>query len=108
MPFRDGQPNLKVYLTYFEDEEYCFFCEKNDQGHLVNRENVLSIKRSNFSSKMLSRLWLVRNYQKEIEVLSEQQDISLRQASARYGELGFPHKKKKNYEYSDQFGLVEV
>ena len=108
MPFRNGQKNLKIYLSYFEDEQDYLFCEKNDKGFLVNREIPLNIKRANCSPGTLDRLWLVRSFQAEVELLAEQQERGLRQVSARYGELGFPHNDKETYEYSDQFGLVMI
>jgi len=56
----------------------------------------------------MSRLWLQRNFQVEVESLAEQQERSLRRTSIRYGEIGFPHRDTASYEYSDQFGLVEI
>jgi CRISPR-associated endonuclease/helicase Cas3 len=107
-PFRHGQLNLKIFLTFDDDEQDYVFCEKNDKGFLVNRELPLNIKRAKCSPEMLYRLWLVRSFQAEVEALAEQQERGLRQTSVRYGELGFPHNDKVTYEYSDQFGLVRI
>lgn len=107
-PFRKGRPNHKIYLTYFEDEDDYLFCEKDAKGYLVNRERSLNIKRSELSSENLSRLWLVRSFQSEIEILAEKHERSLRQTSIRYGELGFLYSENATYEYSDQFGMVKI
>lgn len=107
-PFRKGHPNLKIYLTYFEEKQDCLFCVKNKEGDLVNRELTLNIKRAKFSSEILSRLWLERCFQSELKILTEQGEGALRINSIRYGELSFPYDERSNYEYSDQFGLVRI
>ena len=108
VPFRDGPPNLKIFLTFDEDQQECIFCEKNEKGFPVPREKVLNIKRVNLKPEEVERLWLARNYELEIEMLAEQLEKSLRSISMRYGELNFPHNEKANFEYNDQFGLVRV
>ncbi len=107
-PFRHGQPNHKIFLTFCGDDQEYVFCEKNEQGFPVKREIPLGIRRSTLSQEMLNRLWLQRSFQTEVEALSEQQERSLRGISLRYGELGFPYSEKTAYEYSDQFGLVRI
>lgn len=107
-PFRHGQPNLKIFLTYDEDDQNYVFCEKNEQGKPINRERPLNIRRANLRQAILNRLWLLRDFEAEVEVWAERQERSLRRTSFRYGELGFPHNDKATYEYSDQFGLARV
>jgi len=107
-PFRHGQPNLKIFLTYQGNDEGYVFCEKNEKGLPVNREKPLNIKRAQLNQETLDRLWLLRSFQTEVEILAEQQERSLRRTSLRYGELGFPHYDNAAYEYSDQFGLVRI
>jgi CRISPR-associated endonuclease/helicase Cas3 len=108
VPFRDGPPNLKIFLTFDDDRQECTFCEKNEKGFPVPREQVLNISRTNLKQEAIGRLWLARDYDSEIEVLAEKQEKSLRSISMRYGELSFPHNEKAKYEYNDQFGLVRV
>lgn len=106
--FRQKSPSLNIYLTYDENTHEYLFCEKNDEGLLVSRELPLNIKRTECSSEIHRRLWLVRSFQSEIEILAEQNDSSLRQTSIRYGELSYLYHVNETYEYNDQFGLVEV
>ncbi len=108
VPFRQGPPNLKLFLTFDENEQTCFFCEKNEKGFPVNRERPLNIKRTNLNQAMLACLWMTRDFDTEIAVLAEQQEFSLRSASLRYGEISLPHNEKAKYEYNDQFGLVKI
>jgi CRISPR-associated endonuclease/helicase Cas3 len=108
VPFREGPPNLKIFLTFDEEQQECIFCEKNERGFPVPREQVLNIKRVNLKPESAARLWLARDYETEVDVLAEQQEKSLRSISMRYGELSFPHSEKANYEYNDQFGLIRV
>ena len=108
VPFREGRPSLKIFLTFDEDEKKCTFCEKNEKGFPVPRELPLKISRTTLDTEAARRLWLVRDFDTEIEALAEQQETSLRKVSLRYGELGFPHNENEKYEYNDQFGLVKV
>ncbi|PCJ39520.1 MAG: type I-F CRISPR-associated helicase Cas3 [SAR86 cluster bacterium] len=107
-PFREGPPSLKIFLTFDEDMQECMFCEKNERGFPVPRELPLKISRVKLCHEAAKRLWLVRNFDIEIEALAEQQEVSVRRVSMRYGELSFPHSEKAKYEYNDQFGLVRV
>ncbi|WP_264769754.1 type I-F CRISPR-associated helicase Cas3f [Coxiella burnetii] len=108
VPFRQGQSNLKVFLTFDEDKQVYMFCEKNEKGFPVPRELPLGISRVQLDDNASKRLWLKRNFEKEIQALSEKQEVSMRNASMRYGELSFPYYEKNKYEYNDQFGLVRV
>ncbi|WP_080713278.1 hypothetical protein [Coxiella burnetii] len=108
VPFRQGQSNLKVFLTFDENKQVYMFCEKNEKGFPVPRELPLGISRVQLDDNASKRLWLKRNFEKEIEALSEKQEVSMRNASMRYGELSFPYYEKNKYEYNDQFGLIRV
>ena len=107
-PFRDGQPNLKIFLAFDEDRQECTFCEKNERGFPVPRELPLGITRVQLDTVSSERLWLKRDFESEIEALAQQQEVSVRSVSLRYGELSFPYSEKAKYEYNDQFGLVKV
>jgi len=105
-PFRKSEPTTSVFLMYDPDEERCLFIEKDDQGHPIDRENILQIHRHGISNSHEKRLWLKRDYGKLLEQYSEQQDCSKKLISLRYGELSFVYRENQEYEYSDQFGLV--
>ena len=108
VPFRQGAPSLKIFLTFDEDKQACTFCEKNEKGFPVPRELPLGISRNPIDAQASKRLWLKRDFETEITALAEQQDVSMRSVSLRYGELSFPYSEKAKYEYNDQFGLVRV
>ncbi len=105
-PFRKGEPTTKVFLMYETDEERCFFIEKDEKGHPVNRQNILQIDHQRLNKSQADRLWLKRDYEKLLEQYAEQQDCSKKAISLRYGELSFIYREGQEYEYSDQFGLV--
>jgi len=68
----------------------------------------LGITRVQLDTVSSERLWLKRDFESEIEALAQQQEVSVRSVSLRYGELSFPYSEKAKYEYNDQFGLVKV
>jgi CRISPR-associated endonuclease/helicase Cas3 len=107
-PFRQSEPTLKVFLVFDEEIQQNRFCEKNDQGYPVDREDILNIKRIELSPEAKSRLWLMRSFDQSCIELADQQERSLRSVSIRYGELSFPHDEKKQYGYNDQLGLVKL
>ena len=108
-PFRDNNANHKVFLTFLEDSDGYVFCEKNERGEPVKKEQALGIVRTEtLGQSEINRLWLQRSFQAEVEALAEKQEQSWRHISLRYGELGFLHRDGAKYEYSDQLGLAEV
>lgn len=108
VPFREGSPNLKIFLTFDEDKQAFTFCEKNERGFPVPRELPLGIRRVELDLEASNRLWLKRDFETEIMALAGQKDMSMRSLSLRYGELTFPYSEKVNYEYNDQLGLVKI
>jgi CRISPR-associated endonuclease/helicase Cas3 len=108
VPFREGAPSLKIFLTFDDDKQECTFCEKNEKGYPVPRESPLGISRFQIDAQASKRLWLTRDYENEIVTLAEQKELSLRSVSLRYGELSFRHDEKAKYQYNDQFGLVKM
>jgi CRISPR-associated endonuclease/helicase Cas3 len=108
VPFREGAPSLKIFLTFDEGRQECNFCEKNEKGFPVPRELSLGICRVQLDLEASKRLWLKRDFEVEITDLAEQREVSLRSVSLRYGELSFLYSEKAKYEYNDQFGLVKV
>lgn len=106
-PFRKSEPTTKVFLMYEPDKEDCVFVEKDEQGFPINRENILQIRHQNNSWGEEKRAWLHRDYEHLLAKYAEQQECSKRTISLKYGELSFVYREGEEYEYSDQFGLVE-
>ncbi len=106
-PFRKSEPNTIVFLMYDPDEDRYVFIEKDQQGHPIDRENILQIHQQGISKSHEKRLWLKRDYGKLLEQYAEQLDSSKNYISLRYGELSFVYRENQEYEYSDQFGLVK-
>lgn len=106
--FRQSEPSLKVYLVYDEPSDSYKFCEKDEKGYTINRENILGIRRGVLSDLAMSRLWLKRDFECSVEMLAQQQETSRRTVSLRYGELSFRHHVNTQYEYNDQLGMVRV
>ncbi|THB69730.1 MAG: type I-F CRISPR-associated helicase Cas3, partial [Gammaproteobacteria bacterium] len=107
-PFRNGEPSLNLYLYFEPEKEKLIFAEKDESGQLIDRGNIYSVKSINLENKNLDRLWLNKNYLKILGIYSQQQELSNTEISRRYGELSFIYREGNEYEYSDQFGLVEV
>jgi CRISPR-associated endonuclease/helicase Cas3 len=107
-PFRKSEPTLKVFLVFDENKQASRFCEKNEQGYVVDREAILNIQRIELSEQAQKNLWLTRNFDQSCIELADEQERSQRSVSLRYGELGFPHDEKKQYGYNDQLGLVKL
>jgi len=107
-PFRHSKASLKVWLVYDEYQQATYFCEKDEQGYAINREAILNIKRIELSPYAQNKLWLVRNFDNTCIDMAEQQQITQRLVSLRYGELNFDHKENKQYRYNDQLGLVQI
>ncbi|NVK75919.1 MAG: type I-F CRISPR-associated helicase Cas3 [Oceanospirillaceae bacterium] len=106
-PFRQSEPSLKTYLVFSEPHQASYFCEKDEDGHAINREVILNIQRESLNATAMSRLWLVRDFDQSCVQLAEENELSQRIVSLRYGELSFPHDEKKHYVYNDQLGLVK-
>jgi CRISPR-associated endonuclease/helicase Cas3 len=108
VPFRQGPPSLKIFLTFDEGNQECTFCERNEKGFPVPRELPLGISRVQLGTEVSTRLWFKRDYESEIRMLAEQREESFRNISLRYGELRFRRDENAKYEYNDQFGLVRI
>jgi len=106
-PFRQSQETTKVFLTFDTYEDESKFFEKDAKGHAIEREKTLSITRNNLSDLANSRLWMNRDFDISCALMAEQQEISQRIISLRYGELSFKHNEKQQYTYNDQLGLVK-
>lgn len=116
-PFRKSEPSINLYLFFNEQNESCYFTEKDDGGkalidmnnRIINRENILNIKKISLTKTQEQNLWLSRNYYQLLtNHLSEPWLTTLGRVSMRYGELNLPKRENTLYEYNDQFGLVKV
>ncbi|PKG99343.1 type I-F CRISPR-associated helicase Cas3f [Paraglaciecola sp. MB-3u-78] len=107
-PFRKSAPSLRVFLVFDEHQQTSRFCEKNEQGFAIEREGPLNIQRITLSEQAQQRLWITRDFDQSCKALVDDQYLSQRRISLRYGELSFPHDEKKQYGYNDQLGLVKI
>ncbi len=112
-PFRQSKPSIKVFLVFDNELQVSRFCEKDAEGYVTDRENILNIERITLSSVASNRLWLVRGYDSACAAFADgttdsQQPLSQRRVSLRYGELSFSHDEKQKYAYNDQLGLVKI
>ncbi|TYL47167.1 type I-F CRISPR-associated helicase Cas3f [Marinomonas sp. IMCC 4694] len=107
-PFRQSQASLNTYLVFSEPHQASFFCEKDDDGHVINREAILNIRRESLDDFAMAKLWLTRDFDQSCITLASEKDLSQKVVSIRYGELNFPHNEKKQYVYNDQLGLVKL
>ncbi len=105
--FRKSAPSVRLYLM-FEDDELRFI-EKDNKGQPISVERIYRIKhQEKLEETIKNRLWLERDYCTLLEQF-ENQGISMKTASLKYGEINFPDYglEQKQYLYSDQFGLKE-
>ena len=72
------------------------------------RELPLGISHVPLSAEASKRLWLQRDFEAEIAIVADAQDMNMRRVSLRYGELNFWRYENAKYEYNDQLGLVRV
>lgn len=115
-PFRESQESTKIFLVYNQkDDNYCF-SELDEYGNLlmdelsnpINREEILQISRVDEDTIDRSRLWLHRDYNQLIEEYALKNNQSKEEVSLRYGELSLViYKENREFEYSDQLGLVK-
>ena len=106
-PFRAGPPSLNIFRVYKRDTATYCFCEKDNDGEIIDRENTLNIQISELSPKAQARLWLVRDYPTALAEWAEETGRSRFSASLRFGELNFDWKENNMYVYNDQLGLVK-
>lgn len=116
-PFRKMEKRLNIFLIYDSASGTSYFTEKDDRGkpildinyQLINREKILNITRVELSSIEENNLWLNRDYKKGLnDFINEPNQTSLTKISLRFGELNIPDRENSQYEYNDQFGLVQI
>jgi CRISPR-associated endonuclease/helicase Cas3 len=107
-PFRDGESTSKLFLTYDDRNEECYFAEIDFYSDPVNRENILQIERVDLKMEWSARLWLERDYLSALENQSIKRGKNKKEVSLLFGEIGFVHRDGAKYEYNDQFGLTLI
>jgi CRISPR-associated endonuclease/helicase Cas3 len=107
--FRESDPSIKLHLVFQDDK--VVFMERDKKGEFLSVEHLYNIKHREDTDEMVNyRLWLERDYRSLLEQCEDQQGLSMRAASLRYGEIGLPDYgiSQKQYLYSDQFGLQKI
>ncbi|MBO1896918.1 type I-F CRISPR-associated helicase Cas3 [Shewanella sp. BF02_Schw] len=108
-PFRKSEPSINLFLFYNQNEDTCYFTEKDQSGkplldmnyQAINRENILNIKQVTLTAKDKKNLWLERNYQQLLEnYISEPWLVTPKRVSLRYGELNMVERENAQYEYT--------
>lgn len=116
-PFRKSEASINLFLFYNENEDACYFTEKDEAGkplldinyQAINRGNIQNIKQIELTEKQQKNLWFERNYQQLLaNYLSEPWLTTRKRVSLRYGEINMVERENAQYEYNDQFGLVKV
>ena len=116
-PFRKSEPSINLFLFYNENEEVCYFTQKDETGkplldinyQAINREGILNISPVVLTGAEKQNLWLERDYQQLLaNYLSEPWLTTRKRVSLRYGEINMVERENAQYEYNDQFGLVKV
>ncbi|MGO2128228.1 MAG: type I-F CRISPR-associated helicase Cas3f [Pseudoalteromonas prydzensis] len=117
IPFRKSEPSINLFLFYNENEDECYFTEKDEKGkplvdindQVINRETIQNIKKIELTEQQRQNLWFERNYQSLLtKYLSEPWLATPKRVSLRYGEINMVERENAQYEYNDQFGLIRV
>lgn len=111
-PFRQGAPNLRLFAVW--QNQKLVFLIKDDFGEYIDRTGFYKIEFVRLNEVEASRLWMNRNYYDTlcriaVDQTQESEDIneSIKRLSQRYGEVMLPeYDEKKQFIYSDHFGLV--
>ena len=113
--FRESSPDILLYLVWQDGK--AVFCEKNEQGQFIPREEINNIVHAEqLTDISLTKLWLERDYETELRQLykadnkdiEKQEEQFMKEKSKRYGELALPDRDGQLYVYSNQFGLLET
>ncbi len=113
--FRESSPDILLYLIWQDGK--AVFCEKNEQGQFIPREEINNIVHAEqLTDISLTKLWLERDYETELRELykadnkdiEKQEEQFMKEKSKRYGELALPDRDGQLYVYSNQFGLLET
>ena len=110
--FRESSPDITLYLVWQDDKSV--FCEKDERGYFMPREEMNNIVRSEPTAEEIrSNLWLERDYETALRQLLESETVEnqnqeehiMNKKSKQYGEIILPDRDSQLLVYSDQFGL---
>ncbi|WP_374089300.1 type I-F CRISPR-associated helicase Cas3f [Methylomicrobium lacus] len=111
--FRESNPDITLYLVWQDGK--AVFCEKNERGEFIPREQINHIQRAKPIAEVLRRkLWLERSYETGLRQLldsgyEETQDERIMEIkSRRFGEITIPDRDNQSLVYSDQFGIFSL
>ena len=111
--FRESSPDIVLYLVW--EDGKTIFCEKNEQGQFIPREEINNIVHAEpLKDTAIKNLWLERDYEVELRHLyqtdgqdtEKQEKQFMKEKSRRYGELALPDRDGQSFVYSNQFGLL--
>lgn len=108
--FRRSQPQKKLFFMPDEQKEELKFHEKDRKGEFLSTEKLYRISNHLETETELERLWLQRDYQQLLEEQAERENITLRDAAIKYGEINVPIKEEDDdkYSYFEQFGMMRL
>lgn len=101
--FRQSSPTIKLSLT--ADNGKKLFKQRAKTGEWLAIEQEHNVKHKSLPMEMMSKLWLVRDYESSI---SKKKTVEFNdyQISLRYGEISFSdYGGGCEYEYNDQLGF---
>lgn len=108
--FRESNPDITLYLVWQDGK--AVFCEKNERGAFIPREQINNIQLAEPIAEALRRkLWLERSYEAGLRQLLDngneeiQEEKMMEIKSRRFGEITVPDRESQSLVYSDQFGL---
>ncbi len=105
--FRESTTNPQVYLTPLDDQWR--FVEKDPQGNINPVDKLFNISHYTLSSREISRMWLIRDYEILLEDIAQAREIPPRRAGLIFGELSLPTHGQDpvgmSFHYCDQLGL---
>lgn len=110
--FRASREQQKLYFIPDKSEESFEFIEKDREGRTVKVEQTYQIVTEELGSNEKNKLWLTRDYEQLLTERAEIEDISMRRAALKYGEINIPIDDKDRtaghgFVYVDQFGMMK-
>lgn len=115
--FRQSNKTVQLYRVT-DGESDVWFTERDTLGNFcytntnefARQDDAYQISTVDLTEKQAKRLWLQRDYLQLLLTQSERQEITLKDAAKRFGEISldlYSDPSNKKYEYNDQLGLYE-
>lgn len=115
--FRQSNKTVQLYRVT-DGESDVWFTERDTLGNFcytntnefARQDDAYQISTVDLTEQQAKRLWLQRDYLQLLLTQSERQEITLKDAAKRYGEISldlYSDLSNKKYEYNDQLGLYE-